>query len=91
MNLEGLRDAVEAVATATAARHAALRAAWEALKQAEPQLADEIGSMWPSDDVAASWVCDPLVGGLSPVEMVMAGRTDLVWSIIRKAEYGFCA
>lgn len=89
--MEELRSALAEVNLSRKAHLAACRAAWEALRKASPQLATDISAMWPNDDVAAEWVCSPLSRDLSPIDMVLAGRTDLVHSILRGAEHGFCA
>lgn len=89
--MENLRKAVVAVNQSRQAHLDACRAAWAALRNVDPELAAVINTMWANDDVAAEWICTPHSRDLSPAEMVLAGRSDLVRSIILKAEYGFCA
>lgn len=87
--MEDLRTAMMSIKHARDAQNEAYRAAWSALREVDPQLAEVINSFWPDDDVAAQWFCSPHSNGLSPAEMVLAGRSDMVLSIIRKAEHGF--
>lgn len=89
--VDNLRKALAAIHQSREAHLDACSAAWMALREVDPELAAVISGMWANDDVAAEWICKPYSHDLSPAEMVLAGRSDLVRSIILKAEHGFCA
>lgn len=91
MMMEGLRNALADVNRARQTYLTACSAVLESLREVEPELAADISTMWPDDGVAAEWVCSPLDNDLSPIEMVLAGRTDLIQSILLRAGHGFCA
>ena len=90
-NMKGLRNALALVDQAGNAHLDACRVTWAELRKADPSIAEAISSLFSNEDVAAKWSCSPHNQGLSPAEMVLAGRSDLVLSIVRKAEYGFGA
>ena len=89
--MEALAEALSEVRRLTQARKDACRVAWAVFQEADSRLADDIRGLWPNEDVAAEWICRSSAQEPSPAELVIAGRSDVVRSVIRQAEYGFCA
>ena len=87
--MEELRRSIQHVEQTRLAHLEACRTAWAALRRADPQLAADIGALWSKDDVAARWFCRAQGGDLSPAELVLAGKGDVVRGMIIRAEHGF--
>lgn len=87
--MEDLRVAIDLVEKTKQALLDACRAALAALRRTNPQLAKDIGSFWSKDDVAAQWFCRTQGSGMSPAELVLAGKADMVRGMIIRAEHGF--
>lgn len=65
-----------------------MRTIWEHAKAAEPELAHVAAEQWPDDQTgAAVWLCDSR-GGISPAELIAAGRCDLVIQKIYASIHG---
>lgn len=87
--MEALRQSLQRVEQTKQAHLDACRTAWAALRRADPQLASDIGALWSKDDVAAQWFCRAQGSDLSPAELVLAGKGDVVRGMIIRAEHGF--
>ena len=87
--MDELRNAVASANTSQQAYLAACRSVLSALSIIDHELTESIRTIWPNRDKAAQWICSPLHGELSPAEMVLAGQSDLVRSIICKFMHGF--
>lgn len=89
MKMEELRHAIGVVDQTRHAYVEACKAAWAALRRCDPQLAEDIASLWSKDDAAARWLCRPQGSDLSTAELILAGKADVVRGMILRAEHGF--
>lgn len=64
-------------------------AAWSEMAEEHPAIADAISQLYPDKDRAMSWACvTRLADGLTPVELVAAGRDREVMDRLNRIAHG---
>lgn len=89
MSFEPLKAALLAHKPVADAYLASCRRIWAAFREAEPGTADEIAELGWDEAKRVTWIAAPLIDGLSPSELVAAGKSGQVSDHVSRALDGF--
>lgn len=89
MSIESLKAALRAHKPAADAYLSSCRTIWAAFRNAEPGLADDIAELGWDEAKRVMWMATPLIDGLSPPELVAAGRSGEVSDQVSRILDGF--